>query len=133
MKSVSEISSLAALDKHAIFNRQSFDHLTLGDAALQRQLIESFLRQRAATQEGLLAAARAGCQEFGRAVHQLKGICHFTAAERLQHLVSAVEASTPMQHEADRRQIADALLDGLAQLEQALLEILAALKSPPAS
>lgn len=124
MKSLSEIMGSPDLDAHPVFNRQSFDAVTLGDTDLQRQLIESFLRQRAATCESLTAAAHAGQERFGQAIHQLRGICHFTAAERVLRIVRSIEGADRLSDEADRVMAAQALLEGLDELEKALLGVL---------
>ena len=124
MKALCEIMGLPDLDALPVFNRQNFHAATLGDSDLQRQLIESFLRQRAATRENLTAAAHAGQGQFSEAVHQLKGICHFTAAERMLRIVRSIEGADRLKDGGDRMLAAQALLEGLDQLEQALVGVL---------
>ena len=127
MKSLSEIAGLSDLNDHPVFSPQNFDLVTLGDPVLQRKLIESFLRQHAATRGNLISAGRKGSKEFDQALHQLKGICHFTAAERVLHILRSVAATELVQDEGDRVQVVEVIIDGLEQLETALRAFLSAL------
>lgn len=124
MNWLSGSAGLADPNEHPIFNAQKFELLTLGDAALQRQLIESFLRQGSATRADLISAAHASEDQFDDAIHHLKSTCHFVAGERLFRILRAVEATDLLKDQSCRMRAAAALLEGLDQLEKALLGVL---------
>lgn len=124
VNSLSGIAGLADLNEHALFNRQKFDQLTLGDMALQRQLIESFLRQNTAACENLISAAHASNEQFDDAIHRLKSTCHFVAADRTFHILRAVRATALLKNEGGRTRAAQAIVEELQQLEKALLGVL---------
>ena len=120
-----EIAGLDRLAAYPVFSQENFDLLTLGDVALQRQLIEAFLRHSAQSRDDLLKAARSGSEPFAEAIHRLKGSCHFTAGDRLLRLLNVISDRTKMKRQKYRIAAAQAILEGLDQLEEALSAVLA--------
>lgn len=112
-----------------MFDRRQFELLTLGDRALQRRLIESFLEQSSRTRADVLAAAQGGPGQFAQIVHRLKGSCHFTAADHLLWTLRSIESAAEPVSEEHRLMQAHAIVSMLTELEAALACFLAADKA----
>jgi len=126
MGSLSRIVAIVDLNKHPVFGQAQFQLLTLGDRALQRQLIESFIAQGSRNRADVLASAQAGAEQFAQVLHRLKGSCHFTAGERLLCLVRSIEGAKGLGSRRHRLVHAHAILSAVDDLEDALASFLAA-------
>jgi HPt (histidine-containing phosphotransfer) domain-containing protein len=95
-------------EQAAVFDANHLATYTLGDAALEREVLAMFIDQ-AEAQSGLLAAA-ADERQWREAAHTLKGAARGIGAFRLGHTAERLEKTVPLPQGRER----DALLAGLA-------------------
>lgn len=110
-----------------VFNRVAFDRLTMGDPALQAQLLDAFLRELPRARESLPVAAVAGGQEFSDLLHRLQNTCQFMAADRL---LSVLKAASGPRGPKTLTQRASALHQILRELDDLEAELLPGPASP---
>lgn len=108
-----------------IFNRARLADVTLGDTALQDQLLASFLRDLPRTREVLNAGGALEPAALREVVHKLRGSCHFAGADRLAALLRGAEALIAGEEPAWREALARRILAELSVLEQELAAHLA--------
>lgn len=111
-----------------VFSRDEFNQATLRDIAVQRDLIEAFLKEGATCRAELVDMARSSPERFKHAVHRLKGSCHYTAGLRLLCVLGLMTERVNMDSAQGRVQAAEYIIQELAHLEGALATMLAELK-----
>jgi HPt (histidine-containing phosphotransfer) domain-containing protein len=103
-----------------VFSQARLHDLTLGDAALQEQLLSSFLREAPSMRIALAAACADGGQPLADALHRLKGAARFVGGERLAQVIAALELAGVGSDAGARSRLLQLLEEQLSLLEPAL-------------